>query len=85
MSKPSHQEDRQAVPDAHNVEHSRDSHPLDLIHCVSARPQTMSMYATEVQMRSRKFSVIDKTLGPRCAVTQNNLTRQLQPHNLLTA
>jgi hypothetical protein len=43
----------------------------------------MSMYAMEVQMRSRKFSVIDKTLGPRCAATQNTLARQLQPHILL--
>jgi hypothetical protein len=83
MSKPSHQEDRQAVPDAHNVKHCQYSHPLDLVHLVSARPQTMSMYAMDVQMRSRKFSVIDKTLGPRCAATQNNLTRQLQPHILL--
>jgi hypothetical protein len=45
----------------------------------------MSMYAMEVQMRSRKFSVIDKTLGPRCAATQNNLARQLQPHTLLNS
>jgi hypothetical protein len=44
MSRPSCQEDRQAVPLAHNVEHCQDSRPLDLVHFASARRQTMSMY-----------------------------------------